>query len=60
VVMGEPPFEAGGVKVIVICALPATTETRVGAPAKVRGTAAADAGDGEPGPSMFVAVTVHV
>jgi hypothetical protein len=58
--MADPPSEAGGVNVTVIRALPPCTDTTLGAPASVLGTAGADAVDAAPGPLTFVAVTVQV
>ena len=55
-----PPFEAGAVQDTVTCVLPDVPDTLVGAPGTVDGTAAVDAVDAEPVPTVFVAVTVNV
>ena len=58
--MGLPPFEAGGVKLTVACALPAVAVTFVGAPGTVAGVTWLEGPDGAPVPMAFVAVTVNV
>ena len=58
--MAEPPSDAGGAKVTVSSALPLVNVGWAGASGTVLGTAAADAVEGRPVPSAFVAVTVQV
>ena len=59
-VIGEPPFDSGAFQETVADALPATTETPVGAPGSVAGVIAAGANDAEELPEEFIAVTVNV
>ena len=59
-VIGEPPFDAGAVKVTVAWALPAVAVPMVGAPGTLRGVAAFDAADAAPVPAALPAVTVKV
>src|SRR6188768_365962 len=59
-VMGEPPFDAGGVKRNVTCPLPGTVAPIVGAPGTVAGVTLFDGADASPVPIEFVAVTVKV
>ena len=59
-VMGEPPFDAGGVKAIVTCPLPGVVEPIVGAPGTVAGVTLFEGADASPVPIAFVAVTVNV
>ena len=58
--MGLPPFEAGGVKLTVACALPATAVTAVGAPETVAGVTLLEGLDAIPVPIALVAFTVNV
>ena len=58
--MGLPPFEAGGVKLTVACALPAVAVTFVGAPGTVTGVTWLEGADAGPVPIALVAVTVNV
>jgi hypothetical protein len=58
--MGEPPSEAGGVKVTVAWALPAVALTPVGAPGGTKGVTLFEGVDAGPVPSPLVAVTVNV
>jgi hypothetical protein len=61
-VIDAPPF-AGAVKFTVTCAFPATTDTMVGAPGTVAGTAgviATEAADDGPLPALLVAYTLQV
>ena len=59
-VIGEPPFEAGGVNVTVACALPAVAMPIVGGPGTAAGVTLFVGGDGGPVPTALVAVTVNV
>jgi hypothetical protein len=59
-VIALPPFEAGGVKLTVACALPAVAVPIVGAPGTVAGVTLLDAADAGPVPIALVAVTVKV
>lgn len=56
----DPPLEAGAVHDTVACPLPETPLTEVGAPGTVRGVTEAEATEGAPVPTAFVAVTVNV
>ena len=58
--MVDPPFEAGGVKVTVACALPRAALALVGAPGTVAGVTEFEADEAAPVPTAFVAVTVKV
>ena len=49
-VMGLPPFEAGGVKLTVACALPAVAVPIVGAPGTVAGVTLLEGTDAGPVP----------
>ena len=59
-VIGEPPFDAGGVKRNVTCPLPGTVAPIVGAPGTVAGVTLFEAADAGPVPSALVAVTTNV
>ena len=59
-VIGDPPFEAGGVKVTAACALPAAATTSVGGPGTAAGVTLFDGADGGPVPTALVAVTVKL
>ena len=59
-VIALPPFEAGGVKLTVACALPAVAVPIVGAPGTVAGVTLLEAADAGPVPIALVAVTVKV
>ena len=59
-VIGEPPFEAGGVKVTVACALPAVAMPIVGGPGTAAGVTLFEGPEAGPVPNAFVAVTVKV
>jgi hypothetical protein len=62
-VIDEPPSEAGAVKLIFACALPAVALTAVGAPgtvAAIAGVMLLDAADAGPVPTLLVAPTVQV
>jgi len=59
-VIALPPFDAGGVKVTLACALPAVAVPIVGAPGGAAGVTGMEAADGGPIPMVFVAVTVKV
>ena len=62
--MGLPPFDEGGVKLTVACALPAVAVPIVGAPGTVAVLAAGvtwlEGPDCGPVPTALVAVTVNV
>ena len=58
--IGLPPFEAGGVKLTVAWALPATAVTAVGAPGTVAGVTLFEVADAGPVPIALVAFTVNV
>ena len=62
-VIALPPFDAGGVKLTVACALPALAVPIVGAPGTVApalGVTAFDAADAGPAPIALIACTVNV
>ena len=59
-VIGDPPLDAGGVKAIVACALPAVALTIVGAPGTAAGVTLFDKDEAGPVPTAFVAFTVNV
>ena len=59
-VTGLPPFEAGGVKLTVACALPTVAVPIVGAPGTVAGVTLFDAADAGPVPITLVAFTVNM
>jgi hypothetical protein len=59
-VMALPPFEAGAVKLTVVCALPAVAVTFVGAPGTAAGLTWFEGLDAAPVPTELVAVTVNV
>ena len=59
-VIADPPFEAGAVKVIVACPLPAVATPMVGAPGTVTGTTTLLVIEAELVPAAFVAVTVKL
>ena len=60
--IGEPPSEAGAVKLIVACALPGVAVTPVGAPGTVAGATGVTVTlvDAALVPTALVAVTEHV
>ena len=58
--IGLPPFEAGGEKVTVACALPAVAVPIVGAPGTVAGVTLFEAAEAGPVPIALVALTVKV
>jgi len=58
--MALPPFDAGAVKDIVVCALPAVAVPIVGAPGVVAGITLLDAAEAVPVPVALVAVTENV
>src|SRR4051812_28940199 len=59
-VIGEPPFEAGGVNATLACAPPATAVPIAGASGTAAGVTLFDGVDAGPVPMPFVAVTVNV
>ena len=59
-VIGEPPFEAGGVNATVASESPALAGPIVGAPGTVAGMTLFEGADAGPVPAAFVAVTVNV
>ena len=59
-VIAEPPFETGGVKVIVACPLPAVAVPIVGASGVLAGTTEFETDEAVLVPIAFVAVTVNV
>jgi hypothetical protein len=58
--MTLPPFDAGGVKLIVAWALPAVAVAAVGAPGTVSGVTGVEGVEAKPVPTAFAAVTVKV
>jgi hypothetical protein len=54
------PLSAGAVNVTTIWWFPRVTDGCAGASGTAAGTTLADAGEGDPAPTSFVAVTVHV
>jgi hypothetical protein len=58
--IGEPPLEAGGVKVTVACVFPAVAGPIVGGPGTAAGVTLFDDADAGPVPTALVAVTVNV
>ena len=58
-VIADPPLLAGAVKLTVVCALPATAVTFVGAPGVVLGVTEEDI-VGLPIPLSFIAITANV
>ncbi len=58
--MADPPFEVGAVQVSVAEALPAVADAPEGAPANVAGVTTFEAGELEPVPTPFAALTVKV
>jgi len=58
--MALPPFDAGAVKDIVACALPAMAVPIVGEPGVVAGVTLLDAAEAVPVPRVLVAFTVKV
>ena len=59
-VIGEPPSEAGGVKLTVAIPLPGIAVPIVGASGSVVGVTLFEAADAAPDPATFVATTVNV
>ena len=59
-VIGEPPVDAGGVKVTVACEIPAVAVPIVGGPGTAAGVTLFEGADAGPVPTAFVAVTVKV
>ena len=59
-VIGDPPFDAGGVNVTVACAMPAVAVPIVGAPGRPAGVTLLEGADAAPVPTALVAVTVKV
>jgi hypothetical protein len=55
-----PPLDAGAVKEMVACELPAVADAAVGAPGTVVGVTAVEADEAAPVPAALVAVTVKV
>src|SRR5918994_2640711 len=58
VVIADPPFDAGAVKAMLACALPAVAAPMLGAPGTVAGVTFALA-DAAELPRAFVAITLH-
>ena len=59
-VIGEPPFEAGGVNATDACALPPVAVPMVGVPGTLKGVTLFDAAEARLVPKALVAVTVKV
>jgi len=59
-VIGEPPFEAGGVNATVASESPAAAAPITGAPGTVAGVTLFEGSDAGPVPVEFVAATVNV
>lgn len=59
-VIGDPPFDAGGMNETIARPLLALAATIVGAPGTARSVMLFDAADAGPVPTAFVAVTVNV
>jgi hypothetical protein len=59
-VIGESPFDAGGVNEIVALPLPGVAVPMVGAPGTMAGVTLFDAAEAAPVPTAFAAVTVKV
>ena len=59
-VIGEPPFEAGGVNATPAWVLPASAPVIVGAPGTLAGITLFEGADASPVPTALVAVTVKV
>ena len=60
VVIGKPPFDAGGLNATVALAFPAVAVPITGAPGRVAGVTLFDAAEARPVPKALVAVTVKV
>ena len=58
--IGDPPFDAGGVKLTDACPLPATAVPTVGVPGTEAAVTEFEAADAAPVPAALVAVTVRV
>ena len=58
--IGEPPFDAGGVNATEACPLPAVAVPTVGVPGTDAAVTEFEAADAAPVPAALVAVTVRV
>jgi hypothetical protein len=59
-VIGDPPFDAGGVKVTEACPLPPVAIPTVGVPGTVAAVTEFDGDEAAPVPTALIAVTVNV